>query len=82
MEKWGFQLNASKSVAMIFSRGRISRNIKLDINKTPIQVVNSTTFLGMTLDDLEKTFGKTDRQQPRTTKHHEIYSRDWLGSDN
>jgi hypothetical protein len=45
MEKWGFQLNANKSVAMIFSRGRISRNIKLDINKIPIQVVNSTTFL-------------------------------------
>ena len=70
MEKWGFQLNPGKTVAMMFSRGRMSRNFKLEINKTPIQIVNSTTFLGMTLDPQmtwKKTLRKTDCQQPRST---------------
>jgi hypothetical protein len=53
MERWGFQLNVSKTVCMTFSRGlalQKNRDIAIKINNQPIQTVKTTTFLGMTLD--------------------------------
>jgi ribonuclease HI len=53
MKKWGFSLNAEKTVGMVFSRGGRDgkkKQIGISIDKKIIKFVNSTTYLGMTLD--------------------------------
>lgn len=49
--KWWLQLNASKTVAVIFNRKSRNKNIKqIVLNNTPLSWSNKVKYLGVTID--------------------------------
>lgn len=61
LQEWAdknkFEINETKTVQMVFRKGgRISPNDTLSLNETPLEIVNSFKYLGVTLQPTASSF--------------------------